>query len=250
MTDRVQGISVVLPAGGNAQRAATLVSHWSALLDEAATGWEIVLAGVAEADVADAVRHVTRRDRIRVVVPDSSSSFGETCRAGFAAASEGLVLYPGRERLCSLDDLRLMARHIDNADVVVGYRRRPTGEALADACGWLGDAAVRLLFGLAAHGAAQGAWLLRRDALAAIDLECETRAISVEMMAKFVGSGFRVAEARMAGPRPDMGAPIWETSGGALSFWREILEQWVKLVWLEGKYYSRHVSIARGVGAK
>lgn len=186
----------------------------------AAAGWELELL-VVDGNSKDGTRAIAESKGARVL-NEPRKGYGRAYKEGFKAATGDVIVtgdadgtYPFER---AHDYVKLLLD--ENLDFVNcdRYGKLETGAMSAKHLfgNWVLSTTTRLLFGIRLHDSQSGMWIIRRSALAGLDIEAlsEGMAFSQEVKVEFwKGQGLKAKEIP-ASLRPRIGTPV-------LASWRD-----------------------------
>jgi glycosyltransferase involved in cell wall biosynthesis len=197
MAERLPGISIVLPCFNEEGNVVGAVHDALTACERHAHTGEVIVVddGSTDRTRALATALVERHRGVRLVVHTANRGYGAALRSGIGAARMPYVLLTDGDRQFDLEQVGEFAALIDDADLVVGYRRRrrdPVGRRVNSRCwNWL----VRRLYRLDVRDVDCAFKLIRRDLLARIELASRGAMISTELLVKARRAGAVLAEA-------------------------------------------------------
>jgi len=222
-----------------------MVERARVTLERLADDWEIILVEDCSPDNVGEIADALARDdpRIRVIHHDANRGYGGALRSGFAACRKELIFYTDGDAQYDPRELPLLLEHIDRADVVNGYKIERSDRLIRKVLGRIYHLTVKFLFGLPMRDVDCDFRLFRREVIDSIDLESNSGVICTEMMTKVFGSRFRVVEVPVHHYPRIAGESQFFRFGRIMRLLRGLAEQWFKLIFFEGKYYSRRIGL-------
>jgi len=241
LSQRRYCISVFFPLYNDGPTVEIMVDRARAALGKVSDDWEIILVDDCSPDnagqIADAL--AAQDPRIRVIHHETNLCYGGALRSGFAACRKDLVFYTDGDAQYDPREMPLLVERIEGADVVNGYKLGRGDRLIRKVLGRMYHVGVKFLFGLPMRDVDCDFRLFRRRVLDSIDLESSSGVICTEMMTKIYGSGFRVVEVPVHHYHRMAGESQFFRLGRICRTLHGLAVQWVKLILLEGKYYSR-----------
>lgn len=143
-------------------------------------------------------------DQVRVVHHEVNKGYGAAVKSGFAAAQHDLVFFTDGDLQFDLAELELFLERLDEADVIVGYRKKRQDPPHRLLNGWLWNKLMWLVLGLKFRDVDCAFKLIRREYLDKIGpLETDGAMLSAELLVKLKRSGARMLEMGVSHyPRP------------------------------------------------
>jgi glycosyltransferase involved in cell wall biosynthesis len=194
--ERLSGLSAFVPARDEEPNLVPLTEALLPVLCRVAERWELIIVNDGSRDRTGAVAEELARlhPGIRVVHHRVSRGYGAAIRAGLTAARYDHVFFTDGDQQFDPRQLRALVPALARADVVVGYRRVRADPLSRRISGMAWNALVRRLFHLPVRDVNCAFKLLRRDALAGVELEADGAMVSTELIAKLIARGRRVVE--------------------------------------------------------
>jgi glycosyltransferase involved in cell wall biosynthesis len=196
LPNAVAGISFILPCFNEAENVEAAIRGAAAAAARCACAHEIIVVddGSSDATAAIAARLAAQDDRVRVIVHARNRGYGDALRSGIEAATMDWVFLTDADLQFDLDELEWFLPSTAAADLIVGWRimrQDPVNRRMnAAAWNWL----VRRTFGLPVRDVDCAFKLVRRDLLAACDLQAGGAVISTELLVKLLAGGARLKE--------------------------------------------------------
>lgn len=189
---------MVLPAYNEAENIEAMVAEAVPALEANADDWEIVVVDDGSADETAAVtRRVAEREpRVRLVQHAVNQGFGSAVLTGFTSATKDWIFYTDADRQFVLAELERFVPHMENADLIAGYRapRRDPFLRVFYGKGW--SALCTLLFGYTVRDVDCGFKLLRREIIQDLAPRIGSRGatFSIEWLVRAKRAGYRFVE--------------------------------------------------------
>jgi glycosyltransferase involved in cell wall biosynthesis len=193
----IGSLSVFFPCFNDAPTIAGLVRRTDETLRALGLAHEIIVVNDGSTDASAAVLLDLQRelDDLRVVDHGTNRGYGAALRSGFAAACGEWVFYTdGDGQYDPTEVERLIALASDEVDVVQGFKLGRSDSALRALVGRAYHHVVRLAFHLPVRDTDCDYRLIRRAALARVQLRHSSGVICVEMLRKLDRTGARFAE--------------------------------------------------------
>lgn len=192
----MSSISTVFPAYNDAESLPALLTQAFQVLPALTSDYEVIVVNDGSRDETALVLAALADSYapfLRIITHQTNRGYGAALRTGFAACTKDAVFYTdgdGQYDVCELDQLWKKWR--PGIDLVNGYKlRRADGwkRAVAgNSYNWV----VRRVFKLRLRDVDCDFRLIRREALARIDLRSDTGSICVELVKQLqnIGCGF------------------------------------------------------------
>ena len=136
-------LSVFFPCYNEEGNVERVVRSAVQVLDRMVADWEIIIVNDGSRDATGQIadRLAAEDPRIRVVHHATNGGYGMALRSGFAAARKKYVFYTDGDGQFDMNELDKLLVHINDADIVSGYRRNRQDKLIrrinAVCWGWL-----------------------------------------------------------------------------------------------------------------
>jgi glycosyltransferase involved in cell wall biosynthesis len=220
-------LSLVLPARDEARNIAASLERARAVLGRLTKEYEILVVDDGSRDATAEI--AARFAEARLLRHPCGRGYGAALRTGLAAARMDWVAFTDADLQFELAELERLLAVAHDADLVIGVRaprRDPLRRQLLGR-GW--NALVRALLGLPVQDVNCAFKLLRRAAVAELELRSSGAAINAELLARAAARGLRLREVpvshfprragRATGARPAVIARALVELAG---LWREL----------------------------
>ncbi len=192
----LSSLSVVLPCRNEAGNVEHVVAEALRVAAPLAARLEVLVVDDASSDgTGRLVQGLARRDgRVRLLRRGRSVGYGAALRAGLLAARGRWVFYTDGDGQFPLGQLPAFLRHLDVADVVVGFRRQRRDRP---ARRWLGRGWTLLAngaLGLGLRDVNCAFKVFPRALFERVRLRCDGAGVDAELMAAVRALGLRVAQ--------------------------------------------------------
>jgi glycosyltransferase involved in cell wall biosynthesis len=192
----MSSLSIVLPAYNEEENVSSAVEQVSKVAQQLDMDYEIILVNDGSADrTGEIARELEQRiPNLRLVEHFPNRGYGGSLKAGFAAATKGLIAFIPADKQFVFDEITRLLSKIDQADIVSGYRANRQDPLIRkfNAFGW--NTLVRLLFGYLCRDIDCGFKLFRRKVLDHVTLISDGAMIDTEFLAGAKARGYRIAE--------------------------------------------------------
>jgi glycosyltransferase involved in cell wall biosynthesis len=168
---------------------------------------------------------------VRVVHHPVNRGYGAALRSGFAAAQYPLVAFVDGDNQFDLDELPMLLRALDRADIVSGYRITRNDPAIRRLNAVMYNGLVRTLFDIPVRDVNCGFKIYRRELVERLlpRLRSNGALINVEIFARARKLGATVTEVGVQHFPRETGLPTGGNLGVIFRAFRELLELWREL---------------------
>jgi glycosyltransferase involved in cell wall biosynthesis len=191
-------ISAVLPAYNEEQVIADTVTSMVATLNGLTNDYEVLVVNDGSRDgtrqVVEAIS--LKNPRVRCVTHPVNRGYGAAVGTGFGAATKELVFMTDGDKQFDSRELGLFLPHIQDADLVIGYRQPRMDPFVRRLNAWGWNLLVRILFGYVARDIDCAFKLFRRSILKKVHVDSTGATFSAEFLIKARRNGFRIYEMR------------------------------------------------------
>ena len=224
-------ISVVYPMYNEEENIQPAVEMATRVLEPLTAGnYEVVIVNDASTDrtgeIADEL--ASADPHIRPVHHEVNRTLGGSIRTGLAHSQGELILYMDADLPCDLAHIHEALPKFDQADVVIGYRRRRYE-------GWrrwvytkVYNALIRLLFGVSVRDVNCGFKLFKREVIEAMELHSEGSFIDAEMLSEAQRLGFTIAEIPVVYTPRQTGTSTLARPAVIVKIVRELFQYWAR----------------------
>ncbi len=229
-------LTIAMPAYNEAENIEGMLADTVRAAQALTPDFEVVVVDDGSKDAtADAVRRFASADpRVRLVQHPKNLGYGAAVYSGLTAAGKDWVFFTDSDRQFVLDEIALLLRHADKADLVVGYRAPRRDPPLRLLYGWGWNFLVSLLFGYTVRDIDCAFKLMRRDVVQRLAPHVLSRGatFSAEWMVMARRHGYRIVEVPVTHRPRQAGNPtgarlhvVWrafrELARFRLRLWRE-----------------------------
>ena len=191
-------ISLVLPAYNEADNIEPMVAEATPALEAVADDYEIIVVDDGSADDTAGVtqRVMESHPHVRLVEHEVNQGFGAAVFTGFTSAEKDWIFYTDADRQFVLAELERFIPHMEEADLIAGYRapRRDPFMRVFYGKGW--SALCTLVFGYTVRDVDCGFKLFRREIIEELAPTIESRGatFSIEWLVRAKRAGYRFVE--------------------------------------------------------
>jgi len=235
----VESIAVAMPAYNEAENIEAMVTDVIQVMDTLADDYEVIVVDDGSRDGTGQVVQSLEGQypQVCLVQHEVNQGYGAAVFSGLTSATKELVFFTDSDRQFDLQEIEKLLAHIDEYDLVIGYRspRRDPFMRLVNAWGW--KTLIHLLFGYTARDIDCAFKLMRREVIERIKDEVESRGatFSAEFLVRAKRASFRIHEVPIHGHRPRVaGSPTGARPEVIIRAFKELLRFRIAL-WREGR---------------
>lgn len=190
-------ISAFFPAYNDENSIAPLIEKVSAILQQVADDYEVVVVNDGSSDgTAEVLNDLAARlPYLRVVHHPRNRGYGGALRSGFEHATKDLVFYTDGDGQYDVGEIaRLIPLMTEEVDVVNGYKRKRSDSRRRIVLGGIYKFLARRMFGLPIRDVDCDFRLMRRTMIQGIELTSTSGVVCTEMIYKLSLADCRFAE--------------------------------------------------------
>lgn len=224
-------LSLVFPCCDEEGNVGQLIAEAVAVGEARGGGYEVIVVDDGSRDATAAIVEgwALGNPRVRLVRHAANRGYGAALRSGLGSATGELVFFADGDRQFRVADIdRLLAR-IDGADAVVGFRIGRKEGPLRRLNGLLWTRLNRLVFRLPVRDLDCAFKLLRREALAGIELKSDQLFIHAELLARLLKKGCRIVEVGVPHHPRTAGRPSATRAGRVVRSFGELVRLFPEL---------------------
>ena len=193
---RLPSLSACFPVHDEEANVDPMTTALLRVLPAVAERWELIIVDDGSRDGTGAIVDRLAREHpgVRVVRHERNRGYGAAVRSGLAACRYDYVFLTDGDRQFDPADLPALLPPLAHADVVAGYRRSRADPPLRrwNTAGW--NLLVRILLGVPVRDVNCAFKLLRRDAVAGLELRADGALLPAELLARIAQRGGRIVE--------------------------------------------------------
>jgi glycosyltransferase involved in cell wall biosynthesis len=195
-TNRLPGLTVVLPCFNEAENLSDAVRFATDAAESCALEHEIVIVDDGSTDeTATLAGSLAARDaRVRLVMHAENRGYGPALHSGIAAAHMPWVLLVDADLQFNVGELADFVPMARSADLVVGWRIMPKASLGRRAGTAVWNRFIRTAYDLPVRDVDCGFRLGRRELLQRLDLRAAGALVGVELLVKSRAAGARIVE--------------------------------------------------------
>jgi len=194
---RLASLSIVMPAHNEAENIEAVVLDALEAAAGVAGRYEVVVVDDGSTDdTASIVESLTATygDSVRLIRNEHNLGYGPTVRRAWAAAQMEWVLFTDSDRQFDLLQVGELVSLTDEADLVVGWRKKRQDPLLRRINAKAFNLAGRLFFGTGIRDVDCAFKLMRASALRQLDLTANSAMVNTELLYQSRQHGLRVAQ--------------------------------------------------------
>jgi len=197
-TQRLSGLSLVMPAHNESESLRRLLPHAAAVLPGLAHRVEVVLVDDGSTDGTGALAESLGGSlglEVRVIRHARKSGYGISVGDGLRAARLEYTAFTDADGQFDVADLALLVPAVlDGAELVGGWRVRRRDAAVRSVVSGVFNLTLRLLYGLRVRDVDCALKLMRTEFLRSIELESHSALINAELYCKARRDGRRIVQ--------------------------------------------------------
>lgn len=235
----MKSLSITMPAYNEAENLPAMIAETIQVVSRLTADYEIIVVddGSQDATAVVVTQIGQQHPQVRLVQHNVNRGYGTAVWSGLTHASKELIFFTDADRQFDLNEITKLLAKIEQADLVVGYRKPRRDPLLRrlNGKGWSG--LVTLLFGYTARDIDCAFKLMRRQVVERLhdEVQSEGATFSAEFLVRAKRAGFRIAEVPLGGHRPRVaGSPTGAKPAVIVRAFKELL-QFRRQLWREGK---------------
>lgn len=236
----MKSITVAMPAYNEAENIEAMILDVIQTIGTLTDDYEVIAVDDGSSDdTGKVVRALEERHpQVRLVQHEVNQGYGAAVFSGLTSATKELVFFTDSDRQFDLGEIEKLLAHIDEADLVIGYRapRRDPFMRKVNAWGW--KMLINLLFGYTARDIDCAFKLMRRRVIERIQDQVESRGatFSAEFLVRAKRAGFKIKEVPIHGHRPRVaGSPTGARPDVIIRAFKELIRFRLAL-WRHGNH--------------
>lgn len=189
-------ISVIFPAYNEEENieVCTIIAH--CILKELVQDFEIIIVNDGSTDrTKEICLDLERRsDKIKIISKEVNEGYGYALRDGFKAAKFDLVFFSDSDRQFDIVNLKDLLEHIDEYDIVIGFRKNRVDSLKRKFLSWGYNMLVGFLFNLDVTDIDCAFKLFKNKIFDKITIESKQYFVNTEILAKARKLGLSIKE--------------------------------------------------------
>ncbi len=230
----VRSLSVCMPAYNEEANLPGMIADVVRIMRERCDDLEVVVTNDGSTDRTGEVLEELARQypELKPVHHEVNQGYGAAAYTAISHATKEIILFTDSDRQFVLEEIDRLLPHLNEADMVVGYRapRRDPFLRVLFGHGW--SALVTLLFGYTARDIDCAFKLFRRDVFAAVGPSIRSRGatFSAEWLVRTKRAGYRIVEVPVSHLPRQAGSPTgarWDVISRAFrELWQFRMQLW------------------------
>ena len=218
-------ISAVLPAYDEEEVIAQSVEAAVRTLEVLTSDYEVIVVNDGSRDRTAAIvdELAKRNPRVRLISHSRNRGYGAALWTGFTAAGKDLIFLTDGDKQFDVSELHDFLPLLDDADLIIGYRKPRADPWLRRLNGWGWNTIVNALFGYTARDVDCAFKLFRRSILERLEVHAIGATFSAEFLVKARRLGFVVRERRARHFPRSAGTPSGAKPSVILRAFRELI---------------------------
>jgi glycosyltransferase involved in cell wall biosynthesis len=225
----MKSIAVAMPAYNEAENIEAMVEDVVRVVDTLTDDYEVIVVDDGSRDgTCQVVKALEERyPQVRLVQHEVNQGYGAAVFSGLTSATKELVFFTDADRQFDLSEIEKLLEHIDQAELVVGYREPRRDPFMRKLNGWGWSGLVTVLFGYTARDIDCAFKLMRREVVTRLKDEVRSRGatFSAEFLVRAKRAGFSIREVPIHGHRPRVaGSPTGARLDVILRAFKELVQ--------------------------
>lgn len=194
---RLTSLSLVMPAHDEALNLPWVLARCAEVLPTLAERYEVIIVDDGSTDGGGDLARRVAADKalnLRVVRHEHKSGYGISVGDGLRAATMDFAAFTDADGQFDIADFALLVPHLDQADLVAGWRIERNDAVARSVVSAVYNALVRVLYGLRVRDLNCAMKLMRGEFLRSISLEARSAMINAELFWKARRGGWRIAQ--------------------------------------------------------
>lgn len=181
---KTRTVSVVLPAWNEEGNIASTTDKCLKAFEKYFEGVEIIIVDDGSSDrTAEISQEICAADsRVKIERHPKNRGYGAALRTGFAAGKNEWVFFMDSDGQFDPEEISIMIPHLDDNDMVAGYRMNRQDGLYRRMMGWGFSKSVYLFFGTGLKDIDCAFKFLRGESLRKLPLKCEDALINTELL--------------------------------------------------------------------
>lgn len=201
------------------------------IIPQFAQRFEIILVNDGSVDKTGLIgeKLADRYRQVRLINHKKNRGYGGALKSGFEAAKYAWVFFSDGDRQFDLAEIGSLLGHVNEADLIIGYRKKRADSLIRLANAKLFNFLIRILFGLRVKDIDCAFKLLRKNVIESLELRSDGALISSELLIKAKKAGFKISQVPVSHYPRKIGNPtganfrvIFKAFYDIAALWREL----------------------------
>ncbi len=196
MSNNYFGLSVFFPAYNEENTIKATVDRAVSVIPEVAGDHEIIIVDDGSRDKTPEICDQLAKDNknVRVVHHQKNLGYGAALKTGFASAKKGLIFFTDGDGQFDISEIKLLLPHINEADLVIGYRLKRNDPWHRILFASMLRLAVGILFNVWVKDIDCAFKLMKKEVIKGNELRSDGAIISTELLVRAKRKGFKIKE--------------------------------------------------------
>ncbi len=193
---KVSSLSVFFPCYNEEANVENMVHRAQTVLPEVAEKWEIIPVNDGSKDkTGEIIDRLAQEDpHVRPVHHEKNKGYGGAVISGYNASQYDLVFFTDGDLQFDLREICLLVEKLDEADLILGYRKNRRDSSLRKLNAFLWGSLVKMLFGFKVRDVDCAFKMIKRKVIDKVALSAGGAMVSTELLARANRAGFRFVE--------------------------------------------------------
>jgi glycosyltransferase involved in cell wall biosynthesis len=238
-------LSIFFPAFNEEANIAETVGQAMAVAAETAPTWEVIVVDDGSSDRTGEIvaRLAAEHPDVRLIQHERNQGYGGALTSGLRGSRGELIFFSDADLQFDLSELSKLMEHIDDVDLVIGYRapRRDPFMRLVNAWGW--KVLNNTLFGLKVRDIDCAFKLFRRECLDRIPIRSSGAMVSAEILIRLRDTGHKWVEVPVTHQPRTAGSPTGAKPAVILRAFREMFWLYPELARRTHKQFVKYLIV-------
>jgi len=168
--------------------------------------------------------------KVRVIHHKKNRGYGGALKSGFKNCTKDLIFYTDGDAQFNVKELPLLYEHIDDYDIVNGYRLKRADKLYRAVVGTLYHYFILISFNLKVKDVDADFRLMKRNMFSRMDLKSNSGVICVELLKQITMNGYKIKEVPVHHYPRIHGRSQFFNSKKIITLFKELVPLWFDLV--------------------
>lgn len=184
-TEKLSSVSIIFPAYNEEENIATSINNALSAFTKYFDDVTVIPVNDGGHDSTGEIidKMAAEDNRVKPVHHEVNKGYGAALRSGFDAAKNDFVFFSDSDGQFDLEEITLLLAHINNYDMVLGYREHRADPLHRKLNAWAWGSLVRLLFKIKVKDIDCAFKLFRRSVFDEITLQAGGAMVNTELLA-------------------------------------------------------------------